>query len=117
MKIKILYLLFCTTLIVIACSKQQENTNTLNQTPSTCSSIDSKFSTAVLPLIQSSCGGCHGTSSTSGPGALTNFTQIKASAAAIKSSIVSGRMPRGGSLTQLQIQTISCWVDGGALNN
>jgi uncharacterized membrane protein len=52
-----------------------------------------------------------------GPGALTTFNQIKNAASAIRSAVVSKRMPLGGSLTDAQIQSIACWADNGALNN
>jgi hypothetical protein len=31
--------------------------------------------------------------------------------------VVSKRMPIGGSLSNAQIQSISCWVDNGTSNN
>jgi hypothetical protein len=61
--------------------------------------------------------GCHNTGSVNGPGALTNYTQIKAAAAQIKSSVESGTMPKNGALTTAQKNAISCWVSSGGLNN
>jgi hypothetical protein len=106
---------------VAACSKSDSDTTgggsggtTLN-----CSTIDSRFSAVVFPIIQNSCGavGCHNAGSSSGPGALTNYTQIKAVAASIKTSVESGSMPKGGTLTTAQKNAISCWVSSGAQNN
>lgn len=110
-------------LVAIACSKSDSNTTT--PTPGTggttlnCNTIDSRFTAVVFPIIQNSCGavGCHNSSSTSGPGPLTNYTQIKAAAAQIKSSVESGTMPKNGALTTAQKNAISCWVASGALNN
>ena len=112
---------------IIACSKSTETDasgNTVPPPPSppatSCASVPAKFSTDVSEIIQSSCAftsGCHGNGSRNGPGALTTFNQIKNAAAIIKSEVVSKRMPLGGSLTNSQIQSISCWVDNGALNN
>lgn len=112
---------------IIACSKSTETDASSNTVPppvppptSSCASVPAKFSTDVSAIIQSSCAissGCHGNGSTNGPGALTTFNQIKNAAAFIKSEVVSKRMPLGGSLTNSQIQSISCWVDNGALNN
>ena len=112
---------------IIACSKSTETdagSNTVPPPPSptatSCASAPAKFSSDVSAIIQSSCAissGCHGNGSTNGPGALTTFNQIKNAATFIKSEVVSKRMPLGGSLTNSQIQSISCWVDNGALNN
>jgi hypothetical protein len=110
---------------IIACSKSTETDASSNTVPppptaTSCASAPAKFSSDVSAIIQSSCAtssGCHGNGSTNGPGALTTFNQIKNAAAFIKSEVVSKRMPLGGSLTNSQIQSISCWVDNGALNN
>jgi len=82
--------------------------------------LNYSFTTDINPVIQSSCGngsGCHGSGSTSGPGALVTYTEIKNAAVQIQSSIQAGRMPLGSSLSGSQIQIISCWVNNGALNN
>ena len=110
---------------IIACSKSTETDASSNTVPSpptatSCASAPAKFSSDVSAIIQSSCAtssGCHGNGSRNGPGALTTFNQIQNAAALIKSEVVSKRMPLGGSLTNSQIQSISCWVDNGALNN
>jgi hypothetical protein len=85
----------------------------------TCDGVSTSFATNVNPIIQSSCNksGCHNTGSTNGPGALTNYDQIKAAAGHIKNAVVSGFMPQDATLTTAQIKTISCWVDAGAPNN
>jgi hypothetical protein len=112
---------------IIACSKSTETDSGGNVVPppqppptSSCASVPAKFSTDISTIIQNSCAissGCHGNGSINGPGPLTTFNQIKNAAASIKSEVVSKRMPLGGSLTNSQIQSISCWVDNGALNN
>ena len=112
---------------IIACSKSTETDTSGNAIPpptplptTSCAAAPAKFSTDVSAIIQSSCAtssGCHGNGSSNGPGALTTFNQIKNAASFIKSEVVSKRMPLGGSLTNSQIQSISCWVDNGALNN
>jgi len=86
---------------------------------STCDGVNASFAADVMPIIQSSCAkpDCHASGSINGPGALTSYTQIKNAASDIKSAVVSRFMPKEGSLTQSQIKSISCWVDGGALNN
>jgi hypothetical protein len=86
---------------------------------STCDGINASFAADVMPIIQSRCAkpDCHGAGYNNGPGPLTSYEQIKNAAADIKSAVVSRFMPKDGSLTQSQIKSISCWVDGGALNN
>jgi hypothetical protein len=87
--------------------------------PPTCSSVSAKFTADINPIIQNSCAiaGCHGTGSNNGPGPLLTFDQIRNSAASIKSAVVSKNMPRGATLSNAQIQQISCWVDNGARND
>lgn len=108
---------------IAACSKSDSGTTTpapgTGGTTLNCTTIDSRFTAVVFPIIQNSCGGvgCHATGSTNGPGALTNYTQIKAAAAQIKSSVESGTMPKNGALTTAQKNAISCWVSSGGLNN
>ena len=118
---KISFVLVALTLFVLGCSKGGDSpaSSGTGGTTLNCSTIDSRFSAVVFPIIQTSCGatGCHNTGSSSGPGALTNYTQIKAAAASIKGSVESGSMPKGGTLTTAQKNAISCWVSSGALNN
>jgi hypothetical protein len=86
-----------------------------------CATVTNKaFNADVLPIITSSCAintTCHATGSTNGPGALTNWAQVSGNAGAIKTAVQSGRMPQTGSLTTGQKNSITCWVDNGALNN
>ena len=69
----------------------------------------------VKPIIDNNCVQCHGAGGNF-PN-LTTFNGTSASAAIVKDAVVTKRMPQGGSLTNQEIQAISCWVDGGALNN
>lgn len=120
-------------IVAIACSKGGDAVSTPTTPPPVtppvttpvtppvldCSGIDSKFGTVISVIIQNSCAtsGCHSSGSSNGPGALTNFNQIKASASSITNAIETGRMPKGGSLTTAQKQAISCWVESGSPNN
>jgi hypothetical protein len=103
--------------IVISCSKSNDGGTTPPAVD--CSTIPAKFAADIQPIISGNCAsaGCHGDGSTNGPGELTTYTKIKNAAGSIKSAVVAKRMPKGGSLTEAQIQKISCWVDGGAQNN
>jgi hypothetical protein len=86
---------------------------------STCDGANISFAADVMPLIQSSCAkpDCHAAGSINGPGALTNYSQIKNAAVQIQSAVVSRFMPQDGSLSTSQIKTINCWVSAGAPNN
>lgn len=108
--------------LLVACSKGDSTGGTTTTPPPptpNCANIDSRFSTVVSNIISSSCtpSGCHAAGSTNGPGALTNYAQIKAAAGAVKSAVETGRMPQGSTLSVAQRQAIICWVDAGAPNN
>lgn len=115
-----------TTLIVIgmsvalvaACSKSS-GTGGSTGGGSNCTGSKS-FATEVNPIIQATCaanGGCHESGSTNGPGPLLTYQQIFNARSAIRSAVNSGSMPKNGSLTTTQKNTIICWIDAGAANN
>jgi hypothetical protein len=85
----------------------------------TCSGTKS-FSTEVNPIIQGNCtasSGCHEAGSINGPGPLTTYQQIFNARSAIRAAVLSGTMPKNGSLSSAQKNTIICWIDAGAANN
>jgi hypothetical protein len=89
-----------------------------------CSGVtNNKFAADVNPIIQSSCAlnsGCHGAGAptgANGPGELLTYSQISGARALIKSAVANGTMPKTGTLTTAQKNSIICWVDGGGLNN
>lgn len=73
------------------------------------------YSLHVKTIIEANCIQCHGQGGNS-PN-LSTFNGVSNNANSIKNEVVSRRMPQGGSLTDEEIKTISCWVDEGALNN
>ena len=84
--------------------------------PPTCNGVAISYATNIQPIISTKCAtnsDCHGSGSVNGPGPLTDYDKVKAAAARIKPAVVSGLMPKTGSLTSAQIQTIRCWVDNG----
>ena len=87
-------------------------TNTAN---TTCNA-NTSFSATILPLFNTSCNlsGCH-----DGPNAaqLNTYQVVHDNATQIRASISSGRMPKGGTLTTAQKNSIYCWIDNGAKNN
>ena len=104
------------SLILISCNKKKNSQQ--SYTPD-CAGATPTFSASVSPLIISSCAssGCHSSGSTKGCGPLTNYSQIENSASAVRSSIISGSMPKGSSLTTEQKNRIICWIEAGAINN
>src|SRR6188768_4390093 len=85
-----------------------------------CTGVASAFAANVNPIIQSTCATdatCHGAGSANGPGPLQTYTQISGASVNIKTAVASGTMPKVGTLTTAQKNSIICWVNGGALNN
>ena len=102
---------------VIACSKSN---NGGGGSGVDCNTVANKAFTAdVNPIIQSSCAltGCHEAGSRNGPGALTNYSQVFNSRTTIQSAVSSGTMPKTGSITTSQKNSILCWIQSGAANN
>ncbi|HEU5166919.1 MAG TPA: hypothetical protein VFU29_15320 [Chitinophagaceae bacterium] len=85
-----------------------------------CSGVPSAFGANVKPIIQSTCATdatCHGAGSANGPGPLQTYDQIFNARVIIRSAVSSGSMPKTGTLTTVQKNTILCWIDSGAPNN
>ena len=102
--------------IVIACSK----TATDNPGTMDCSGTAKSFANEVNPIIQSSCAtnsGCHGAGSNNGPGELLRHAQIFSARSAVRAAVISGLMPKNGSLSTVQKNSIICWIDNGASDN
>jgi hypothetical protein len=89
------------------------------------------FAENVLPIFESRCVQCHGESRISGGLRLDSYQAATAASESgpsivpgdaaqslLVDLIVSGDMPRRGpTLTPVEIQTITDWVNGGALDN
>jgi len=108
--------------VITACSKSSEGGGGGNGGGGgvNCSGVPSAFAANVNPVIQSTCAtdaSCHGSGSINGPGPLLNYTQIFNARVAIKTSVGNGTMPKTGTLTTAQKNSIICWVDSGAPNN
>lgn len=85
-----------------------------------CNTVANKsFNADVSPIIMSFCNvpGCHNAGSTNGPGPLTNYTEVFDARTAIRSAVSEGRMPKTGTLSASQKNSITCWIDSGAPNN
>ena len=77
---------------------------------------NTSFSNTVLPILNTSCNanGCHDNIVIT---ALNNYQTVHDGAVQIKNSVISGRMPKSGSLSVKDKDAIICWVDNGAKNN
>ena len=85
-----------------------------------CTGVASAFAADVKPIIQSTCATdatCHGAGSANGPGPLLTYTQISGASVNIKTAVASGTMPKVGTLTAAQKNSIICWINGGSPNN
>ncbi len=85
-----------------------------------CDTMNVKYSTHIVPILQQNCLGCHTSSGT----LLTNYTQVKAKVTDGKLycsvSWASGCqvMPQGGAkLSTCKIRAIKIWIDAGSPNN
>ncbi|MBK8088271.1 MAG: hypothetical protein IPK31_10175 [Chitinophagaceae bacterium] len=111
--------------LMMSCSKSGSGTGGGNNgggtppfTPN-CNGAATSFATDVNPIFQTVCAqsSCHNSGSVNGPGALTDFTLISASKSLIRAAIISGAMPKTGTLTAAQKNSIICWIDAGGANN
>jgi uncharacterized membrane protein len=85
-----------------------------------CSTVDSKFSTAINPLMQSKCSysGCHDAGTAAAGVVLENHTQVAASAGRINQRcIIEKTMPPGTPLSSNEIFALQCWINAGTPNN
>lgn len=85
-----------------------------------CTGVANAFAANVNPIIQSTCATdatCHGAGSANGPGPLLTYTQISGASVNIKTAVASGTMPKVGTLTTAQKNSIICWINSGSPNN
>jgi len=85
-----------------------------------CTGVASAFAANVNLIIQTKCATdatCHGAGSANGPGPLQTYNQIFAARIAIKTAVGNGTMPKTGTITTAEKNSIICWVDAGGPNN
>lgn len=119
---KVFALLILTSFVISSCSKSSSNSdnNSSGGSSLNCNGVPNKFGADVNPIIQSKCSTdatCHGAGSQNGPKELLTYPQISAAASSIKIAVANGTMPKNGSLTSAQKNSILCWIEAGALNN
>ena len=99
----------------LACKKTDDSSSKID-----CSGPAKSFLADAKPIMQVSCAfdsDCHGSGSNSGPGSLLNYSEIFNARSSIRSVVLSGAMPKGGSLTASEKNAIICWIDNAAPNN
>jgi hypothetical protein len=119
---KTVILAVCGILLFNACSKSDDNPGGGGGGGGLdCNTVTAKtFAADVSPIIASKCAtnsSCHADGSTNGPGPLINYTAIFNARASIRSAVASGLMPKTGSITTAQKNSILCWIDSGAPDN
>lgn len=106
-------------------SMEDEPTPDPNPNPSTCNTTNMKFSTDIMPIIQTNCyGGCHNGSSPLSGFSFETYAGVKAKVdegrlyGAISHQAGFVAMPQnGGKLPDCEIAKIKSWIDAGAPNN
>jgi hypothetical protein len=111
--------------LVISCSKSSEDKLNGN-TGSTCDTVNMKYTTDVVPILQANCYSCHGEGNTAGSGgiSLDSYDNLKQYA---DNGILAGNithaagyvaMPYGlPKLPDCEINTILDWINRGSQNN
>jgi hypothetical protein len=124
MKLLSTILILCSVLFIVACKKESGGGGTTGgggNTPFTpnCNGAAIQFTANVAPIISSSCAvsSCHDATSSNGPGPLTTYAQINAAKVQIRAAIINGTMPKSGTISTAQKNSIICWIDAGAANN
>jgi hypothetical protein len=94
-----------------------------NNVCNSCDTTDFKYSTAIKPLIQNNCQGCHTGASAGGSIDLSTYNGVKAVAlnGKLYGSITwapgFSAMPKGIKLTDCRIKQVKKWIDAGSPNN
>ena len=99
---KVIFILACTALFS-SCKKSSTSFT------ADCSGTAKSYKTDVAPIMSSKCNSCHSQFST--------YSGVSGDKTSIRSNIVDGNMPKGGSLSTAEKNAIVCWIDNGASNN
>ena len=109
-----LFTIVTLALILASCEYNVENEDVVIDP---CETVVS-YGTTIRPLIDANCMPCHnGDGNTPFAPDLTTYNSVQGIAGLIKDVTQSGRMPKEGSLTEVEKDAIKCWVDNGALDN
>jgi Cytochrome C oxidase, cbb3-type, subunit III len=123
---------FTIGVMVISCSKKSEDTVTPppptddSSGNASCDTTNSKYATDVVPILQSNCYSCHGTSTNAGSGGIilqdfsviSNYADNGTLIGVITHATGYPAMPKsGGKLSDCDINTIRSWIENGIQNN
>jgi uncharacterized membrane protein len=72
------------------------------------------FINDIKPIIDNNCVSCHNGNQFPD---LRTYNGISANSRIVKEQVVNRTMPIGGSLSNEEIELISCWIDNGSKNN
>jgi cytochrome c553 len=116
---------FLFMLSIAACKKENEE-NLINKQggASLCDTINMKYSTNILPVIQANCYSCHGNGQTEGGINLEGYNNLKIQVNnnhllnVIKHAPGFTPMPQGlPKLSACDISKIEAWINSGANDN
>lgn len=100
------------------------NQGAVNNVCDKCDTADFKYSTAIKPLIDTKCVGCHNSASLGGGVDLSSYAAVKTSAASgkllgsVKWTAGISAMPKGAAkMPDCEIVQIQKWIAAGSLNN
>ena len=112
-------------MLAISCSKNSEDKLNSN-TGSTCDTVNMKYTTDIVPILQANCYSCHGAGNTAGSGgiSLDSYANLKVYA---DNGFLAGNithaagyvaMPYGlPKLPDCEINRILDWINRGSQNN
>ena len=113
-KIQLFTTILTMSFIISSCEYNVENEDMVIDP---CES-EVSYTNTIRPLLDTNCMPCHnGDGNTPFAPDLTNYNSVQSIASLIKDVTQSGRMPKNGSLTEVEKDAIKCWVDNGALEN
>ncbi len=100
------------------------NQGALNNSCSSCDTVNVTYSATIAPLLQTKCVGCHNAATTSGNINLSNYIDVKTEAlngrlsGSVNHTAGFSFMPKGGAkLPQCELDELNLWIASGAPQN
>lgn len=122
---KLLSALAFISIVIASCSKDNEQEITENSGGgTTCDTVNIKYATGVVPILQANCYSCHGNGVAEGGVTLDNYNALSTRAnngtliGVITHAAGFPQMPKNGAkLSDCNINKIRSWINNGAQNN
>lgn len=116
------------SMLILSCSKDNEQELTENGlnggNNSSCDTVNIKFATGVVPILQANCYSCHGNGYAESGVTLDNYNSVRSLATngtllgVITHAAGYPKMPyNGAKLSDCNINKIRSWINNGAQNN